>query len=213
MKNLFYMLVLVLASGAADAADLFVTVTGVRGDAVEHAVVALAPRFETQRLSDGLPASEMKQEGTLFSPFVLPVPVGTEVSFPNMDEFRHQVYSFAQAKPFELRLYGQDESKSVIFDKPGVVAVGCNIHDNMLAFIYVSEHQILRTTDRNGGAMLTGLEAGDYDVFLWHPDIKGAKATQLPAISVSETAENNLPATIDLRSSRQAQQPPAEDNY
>ncbi len=207
------MLVLVLASGIANAADLQVSVRGVRGIAVENAVVALAPRFEMQTFPDVLHASEMKQEGTLFSPFVLPVPVGTEVSFPNMDEFRHQVYSFSRAKPFELRLYGQDESKSVIFEKPGVVAVGCNIHDNMLAFIYVSEHRILNTTDNNGSAKLTGLEVGDYDVFLWHPDIKGGKAVQLPTVSVSGGTENNLPVTVDLRSFRQVQQPPAEDDY
>lgn len=213
MRSLFYMLVLVLASGVANAADLQVSVRGVRGAAVENAVVALAPRFETQTFADVLPASEMKQEGTLFSPFVLPVPVGTEVSFPNMDEFRHQVYSFSQAKPFELRLYGQDESKTVVFDKPGVVAVGCNIHDNMLAFIYVSEHRILNTTDSAGSALLTGLEAGDYDVFLWHPDIKGGDAVQLPTISVLGGTNNSLPVTIDLRSYRQVQQQPAEDDY
>lgn len=213
MKSLSWMLAWLLASNAVAAADLQITVNGPDGKAVEDAVVALAPRFEMQSMPAGLPPTEMKQQGTLFVPFVLPVTVGTEVSFPNMDEFRHQVYSFSQPKPFELRLYGQDESKTVLFDKPGVVALGCNIHDNMLAFIFVSDHPVMTTTDGDGMAAMSGLEAGEYDVVLWHPDIKGGAVVPAPMVSVSDGAPNQMTATIDLRSLRQKQQAPSEDDY
>ena len=72
-----------------------------------------------------------------FHPFVLIVPVGAKVSFPNLDPTRHHVYSFSPAKQFELKLFARDQSRSVVFDKPGVVALGCNIHDAMTAFIVV----------------------------------------------------------------------------
>ena len=79
----------------------------------------------------------LRQRQHQFHPFVLVVPVGANVSFPNFDPTRHHVYSFSPAKRFELKLFARDQSRSVRFDKPGVVALGCNIHDQMSAFIDV----------------------------------------------------------------------------
>ncbi|HET6942615.1 MAG TPA: methylamine utilization protein, partial [Sphingomicrobium sp.] len=81
----------------------------------------------------------VSQRDMQFHPFVLVVPVGAKVSFPNLDPTRHHVYSFSPAKKFELKLFAKDQSRSVVFDKPGVVALGCNIHDAMTAFIYVAD--------------------------------------------------------------------------
>ena len=72
------------------------------------------------------------------------MPVGATVSFPNRDKVRHHVYSFSAAKKFDLKLYGRDETRSVVFDKPGVVALGCNIHDVMSGFIVVAAHALCR---------------------------------------------------------------------
>jgi hypothetical protein len=155
----------------------------------------------------------MRQQGTQFVPFVLPVTVGTQVSFPNMDEFRHQVYSFSRPKPFELRLYGQDESKSVLFDKPGVVALGCNIHDNMLAYVYVSEHPVIGKTDEDGSVGFDGLEEGDYDIHVWHPDMKGEASAPQASVALSDAAPGSAHTVIELRPIRRKQLPPTEDDY
>ena len=66
----------------------------------------------------------VKQQNISFQPHVLIVPVGAEVTFPNMDNVRHQVYSFSKPKKFELKLYGHEETRTVVFDKPGVVSIG-----------------------------------------------------------------------------------------
>ena len=77
------------------------------------------------------------QKDISFQPHVLIVPVGASVAFPNRDKVRHHVYSFSKPKKFELKLYGQEEARTVVFDKPGVVALGCNIHDAMNGFVVV----------------------------------------------------------------------------
>ena len=137
--------VFVLSAGfAAHADDISLTVKDGKKRSVEHAVVALTPQFETDFKFASPEAAEMQQRDTLFAPFVLPVQTGTKVSFPNLDEFRHHVYSFSKTKRFQLKLYGKDESKEILFDTAGVVALGCNIHDNMLAFVYVTEAPIYK---------------------------------------------------------------------
>jgi len=104
---------------------------------------------------------------------VLIVPVGASVSFPNLDRFRHQVYSFSATKRFELKLYGRDETHSVTFDKPGTVALGCNIHDSMTAYIRVVDTPFAAKSGADGVVMLTGLPAGTVRLKLWHPQLRG----------------------------------------
>src|SRR6185437_15441331 len=112
-----------------------------------------------------------------FDPFVLIVPVGANVSFPNRDPVRHHVYSFSPTHPFELKLYGKDETRSVRFDKAGVVALGCNIHDNMVAFIKVVDTPFAAKTDDKGLAVLKGLPVGQVPVRIWHPYLKAARTS------------------------------------
>src|SRR5471030_1705563 len=119
---------------AAHATDLSVSVRTGAGQAVANAVVTLYSSSSGEGGRFDWPY-RMAQQNLQFDPFVLIVPVGAVVSFPNRDSVRHQVYSFSPPHPFELRLYGKDETRTVRFDKPGVVALGCNIHDNMVAFI------------------------------------------------------------------------------
>src|SRR4029078_12602374 len=91
---------------------------------------------------------------------VLVVPVGSTVEFTNLDPFRHHVYSFSPAKKFELKLFGQGEHGSVTFDKPGTVALGCNIHDTMQAFIQVVSTAYAAKTGKDGRAVLRGAPDG-----------------------------------------------------
>lgn len=119
-------------------------------------------------------AYQMAQQNIQFVPHVLIVPVGASVSFPNRDKVRHHVYSFSRAKKFDLKLYGKDETRSVVFDQPGVVALGCNIHDAMSGFIVVVNTPFAAQTDAAGHVALSGVPAGGATVRVWHPTIRAA---------------------------------------
>ena len=109
----------------------------------------------------------MDQRDSSFVPGVLPVQVGTSVSFPNSDLIQHQVYSFSKPKPFELPLYAGTPSDPVRFDRPGVVVVGCNIHDWMIGYIVVLDTPHFGKTDAKGQVALS-LPAGEYRLRVWH---------------------------------------------
>ncbi len=194
------------------AADLVVTISDGAGLPLPWAVVALEPPVGGDVGAWQAPPAEMRQRGTLFSPFVLPVRTGTVVSFPNEDEFRHHVYSFAKAKQFELRLYGQDETKTVTFDRPGPVPLGCNIHDNMLSYVYVTDFPVYAVTDSSGTAAFSGLEAGDWRVHLWHPDVDGEAPVPL-AVTLAEGTPAVAAGGLELRGARRRQSPPREGGY
>ena len=117
-------------------------------------------------------AYEMAQKNITFAPHVLIVPVGSTVTFPNRDKVRHHVYSFSKPKRFDLKLYGKEETRSVVFDKAGVVALGCNIHDAMSGFVLVVDTPYAMQTDANGRAAITGVPAGAASVRIWHPTIR-----------------------------------------
>jgi len=114
----------------------------------------------------------MAQQNMQFDPFVLIVPVGADVSFPNLDTVRHHVYSFSAAKTFELKLFGHDETRVVHFDKAGVVDLGCNIHDNMIAYIVVVDTPYAAQTNAAGEAVVHGVPAGARAVRVWHPYLR-----------------------------------------
>lgn len=153
---------------AANAIDLKLSVVALDALAVEDAVVELLP-LDAAMMASGNIQNEMSQQDRTFIPFVLTVPKGTPVNFPNLDRTRHHVYSFSEPKPFELKLYVGTPQEPVLFDKPGVVALGCNIHDYMQAFIYVSDSPHARVTDADGQVSFGGLPAGNYRLRIWHP--------------------------------------------
>jgi len=117
----------------------------------------------------GEKTAEVAQQDLTFRPFVSAVQAGTAVDFPNQDKTRHHVYSFSPAKVFELKLYADKPEAPVIFDTPGIVALGCNIHDYMQAYVYVGESQYLAVTDEQGIATFSSLPASGYQLKLWHP--------------------------------------------
>ncbi len=177
------LLALMLASPAL-AADLLVTVRTPRGAPVADAVVTVAAPYSGP-VRFAWPY-RMAQQNIQFHPFVLIVPVGADVAFPNLDKVRHHVYSFSPAKTFELKLYGQDETRVVHFDKPGVVELGCNIHDSMVAFIVVVNTPYVGKTDAQGQARIAGLPAGAATVRVWRPYLKApsnavSQVVQIPA--------------------------------
>lgn len=129
----------------------------------------------------------MEQRDIAFQPHVLIVPVGATVGFPNRDRVRHHVYSFSKTKKFDLKLYGQEDSRTVVFDRPGVVPLGCNIHDSMSGFVFVTATPFAALTDQAGHVAFTGIPAGGGTVRVWHPSIRAPDSTASQPIDVAAT--------------------------
>jgi len=113
----------------------------------------------------------MEQRHETFAPRVLAVPTGTTVDFPNHDPVLHNVFSASPAKKFDLGMYDPGETRSVTFDTPGVVRIGCNVHAKMEAFILVHPNPYVAMTDAHGGYTITGVPAGSYQVRVWHESL------------------------------------------
>jgi plastocyanin len=158
------------------AADLAVTVRTSAGRPVADAVVTVYPAAGEPPAGQGRFDWPMRmvQQNLQFKPFVLIVPQGATVAFPNLDSVRHHVYSFSPAHPFQLKLYGREEARTVRFDKPGAIALGCNIHDQMIAFIKVVDTPYAAKTGLDGQAVLHDLPAGSAMMRVWHPYMKTA---------------------------------------
>jgi plastocyanin len=169
-------------AGQAAAAQIAAVVTDQEGHPLADAVVVAVPVQGTLPPAQAAAREVVDQIGQEFVPYVKPIRVGSSVYFPNKDNIRHQVYSFSPAKRFELPLYAGTPAKPIVFDKPGVVVLGCNIHDWMIGYIYVSESPYFAKTGADGKAQLIDLPALGYGVRVWHPRLRGSEvAMQQPA--------------------------------
>lgn len=157
---------LLVTSLHAQAADLSVQVLDQAGNPLSNAVVYLETSVKSAVKSTT--EANVDQKNKQFSPIVSVVQVGTSVNFPNKDSVRHHVYSFSPAKTFELKLYSGVPAKPVVFDKPGTVILGCNIHDNMLAYIHIVDTPYFGKTDVNGVVKLIDLPTGQHTLKAWH---------------------------------------------
>jgi plastocyanin len=184
----------------ARAGDLAVTLLTSSGKAVPNAVVMVRPQgFSPRGAVKFAWPYRVAQKDLQFEPFVLIVPVGAEVAFPNLDEVRHHVYSFSPAKTFELKLYSRDETRTVKFDKAGVVGLGCNIHDDMSAFIRVVDTPFAAKTSARGEAVVRDLPAGPATVTIWHPYLKVRGGELIRQITVPASGTMSLSMPADLR--------------
>lgn len=148
------------------AASLQAELVDAQGQPLANAVLTLRGPLG----AEAAPAKAiMDQQAQQFVPNVLAVRTGTSVAFPNSDNIRHHVYSFSPAKRFELRLYQGTPSEPVQFDKPGVVVLGCNIHDWMVGYVYITDDPWFAVSDAQGKLNVEQLPAGRYAVTLWHP--------------------------------------------
>ncbi len=154
------------------AAPLAVRVADVSGRPVRDAVVTLYPAGEAARSARSGGRFVVAQKNLQFHPFISIVPVGADVSFPNFDPTKHHVYSFSPAKRFELKLFAKDQSRTVRFDKPGVIALGCNIHDRMSAFIIVTDSVWTARTNAQGVATFADAPKEPGRVTAWHPYLR-----------------------------------------
>lgn len=159
-----------LAAGAA-ARTVSGQVLGQDGKPIANAVVFVQEPASLTPAAARQPAI-MDQFNKTFVPQVLPIAVGTQVRFPNRDQIRHHVYSFSRPKRFELPLYRGEDAPPVLFDKPGVVKIGCNIHDWMSAIILVLPNDRFAVTREDGSFSLPPLDAGSYTITAWHAQSK-----------------------------------------
>lgn len=156
-------------SAPALAENFSVTVTDNVGMPVVDAIVYAEPSTIAQIAPITKPTTvDIQQKDKKFTPFVSAIQVGTSVNFPNNDTVRHHVYSFSPAKSFELKLYAGKPELPVLFDKVGTVVVGCNIHDQMVAYIKVLDTPYFVKTDASGKAKFSQLPAGKFTVKVWH---------------------------------------------
>jgi len=188
-----------LAAAACTAGELDVSVIDRSGRGVAEAVVTVDP-IDAPRPIPQAAAAAMDQKDLAFVPRVLVVAVGTNVDFPNNDAVSHQVYSFSPAKKFQLPLYKGQAHPPVNFDRKGLVVLGCNIHDEMAGYIYVTDASFFGKTDASGTWKLAGLAAGDYRITVWSPLIADAPSTLTLTQHVNEdVTRTRVQLTRDLR--------------
>lgn len=153
---------------SASAADLRVSVTDSGGQPLRYAAItATWPGAEPPQAAAELPV--MTQRDLAFVPHMLVVPQHASVLFPNRDKTRHHVYSFSKAKTFDIKLYIGRPERPITFNQPGVVTIGCNIHDHMQGYIIVSADPRWAVTDANGEAIFENMPAVPLTLSLWHP--------------------------------------------
>jgi plastocyanin len=178
-----------IGRGSAVAADLYFTATDPDGHTLANAVIALVPASGAASGGQfaGPSRQVIDQRHETFIPLVVIVPRGGQVVFRNSDTTHHHAYSFSPIKRFELMLDPGDESQPVQFDVAGVAAIGCNIHDQMVAYVYVTDSPWSAQTDADGRATIAGVPAGDYDATGWHPRLRpGAPDTHQHLVVGSE---------------------------
>jgi plastocyanin len=195
------LLVFSIAAPAARAGELVVALKDASGEPVANAVVTYHPAAGAPTPHPAGPYV-MAQADIRFEPFVMVVPAGAAVHFPNHDKVRHHVYSFSSAKRFELKLYGRDETRSVTFDHPGVVSLGCNIHDQMIGFIFVSDTPYVAKSDPRGEVALD-LPPGPGTLTVWQPFLKSPRNEMIRTFTVPALGGARLDLALELR------QPPA----
>jgi plastocyanin len=187
-----------LLPGYMAAATLGAVVLDHEGNPLEDAVVVATP-LQGVASAPGATSDIVDQVNKEFVPSVKPVVAGTSISFPNKDNIRHHVYSFSEAKKFELPLYKGTPAKPVLFDKPGVVKLGCNIHDWMLGYIYVSASPYFGKTDAHGAVTIAQLPAGKFTVTAWHARLRGAESGTAQQIELKHDAQLATKFSLKVR--------------
>jgi plastocyanin len=171
---------MLLAAPAAWAAPVELRVTDPAGRPLVGAVVFLESA-EARQAARPLQGIDIVQADKAFVPAVTVVTPGTAVRFPNRDTVRHHVYSISPVKTFELKLYVGTPANPVVFDRPGVAVLGCNIHDTMVAWVVIVETPWFGQTTADGRWRWAEVPPGSYRLRTWHPGLPvGAPAADQP---------------------------------
>ena len=198
-------------AGTARAATLVINVQGSDGRPLQGVVVT-AHALDPQGRKSAPIKAVMDQVNRAFDPDLLVIPVGSTVTFPNSDSVSHQIYSFSPAKRFQLPLYRGTPYPPVHFDQAGVVTLGCNIHDEMVGYLVVTDAPYYGRTDARG-AWTSELPHGRYRIAIWHPRMRENEADLERELSVGEAdhAELTLRLTKPLQPAPRADRPHSWD--
>jgi len=155
-----------MVAGSVHGAELSGTAQA-SGKPVEHVIVWLdapsaAPFVQTKHVV-------LDQRNMSFNPSVLAVRVGTTVDFPNSDRVFHNVFSFRDGRKFDLGMYPAGTSKPIIFDKPGLSRIFCNIHPHMAAYVMAVETPYFAVSNESGSFSIASVPAGTYTYHAWRP--------------------------------------------
>jgi len=189
-----------LSSAPAYAAGVGVRISDTRGHAVADAVVTIAPQSGAS-VAPAPPAATrvIDQKNETFIPYIEVFRPGDKVVFRNSDNTRHHAYSFAPAGQFEFVLAPGESSAPLQLDKLGVIAVGCNIHDQMITYLYVTDTPLVAHSGGDGIAQLSNLPKGDYAVRVWHPQLRPGAGADLQRLTITDASElRDLEFTLSL---------------
>jgi plastocyanin len=201
MKPALLPLLLAVVLPAA-AADFSCTVTSSKGEPIAEAVVYLVPLDATAPAVPANAQIEIAQQAQEFTAYVTVVQAGTKVVFPNRDNVQHHVYSLSKPKKFELPLYNPGQAESMVFEIPGLVTIGCNIHDWMISHLVVVPTPWFAKSDAAGVARITA-PAGRYRLEVWHP--RGALAAK--ELTMTDAAAPQEAAVLTLKPDRRVKRP------
>jgi plastocyanin len=195
MRRLAGLIAVIALVPPAQATDLEVTVHDLGNKAVQDAVVYAEAIGAHPAASQEVAHAKIDQVNKEFVPLVSVVRTNTEVTFPNSDNFRHSIYSFSQPKTFTTKLYSGKQAPPVLFDKPGVVVLGCNIHDMMAAWVVIVDTPSFAKTSARGTGLLKGLEPGDYRLSVWYPGTQFQP--RVSQVHVSADGSNRVTVAVD----------------
>jgi plastocyanin len=181
-------LTLLFCTFPAYAGSVSVTVSDTNAKPAPQAVVVLVADSPSTLPASRVPAEAIiDQRHEMFIPLVSLIRKGGRVIFTNNDTTMHQVYSFSPIKQFEFEIDQGQRSEPVMFDKAGVSSIGCNIHDQMITYVYVADSPFAAITDAAGHAQFADVPAGAYHVNVWHPQLVPGKPAPSQALTVSNT--------------------------
>ena len=197
LKRLLVPLVCLLPVMVANADELTLTIVDAMGNPLPNAVVIVDNAHVTDKAKLKVEKKIIDQVNRRFTPFMTVIKAGSEVTFPNSDNFRHHVYSFSKPKPFELKLYANEEKPTLSFNKPGLVTLGCNIHDQMIAHIIITDRETAWVTDEEGKVTLDINIQSESSVKarLWHPLI-GSDLTLATEVSLVNGENRTLSLNV-----------------
>lgn len=189
-------LLLALATSSEIQADISVYIADQDGSPLANATVVLQPMFDIEA-SPPLDAA-VDQIDEEFVPRVSVVQRGANIYFPNQDQIRHHVYSFSEAKLFDIPLYSGTPSEPIQFNQSGLVVLGCNIHDQMRGYILVSDSPFFGVSDERGQVRIETEISGNYELSLWHPE----QEAQIESTEITLASDLNFEGNYQITTAK-----------
>lgn len=194
-KTSWFLCMLMQFTALTHATDLSIKVVDTNGEALKDAIVYIESTTSTK------PKEQLQQDivqkGKKFNPLVTVIQTGSSINFPNQDRVKHHVYSFSPVKKFELKLYSGVPATPVVFDKAGTAVLGCNIHDNMLAYVYIVDTPFFAKTNEEGNATISDVPNSQLELKVWHYALQeeGHVVSQM----VKPNEKHDITVKIDLQ--------------